>query len=106
MKRLVLLLAVAIAALTASPAHAAPSAGSPGLGDRIFPTLGNGGFGVQHYDLDLRYATSAPSQSIDGKVTILARATQDLSRFDLDWAGKSVGGVSVNGAPSAFRPAG
>src|SRR4051794_6085751 len=103
MKRLVLLLAVAIAALTASPAHAAPSAGAPGLGDRLFPLLGNGGYDVQHYDLDLRYATSAPSTPMDGKVTILARATQALSRFDLDYGGRSVGGVSVNGAPAAFR---
>ena len=53
----------------------------------------------QHYDLDLRYATSAPSQPIDGTVTILARATQGLSRFNLDFGGQSVGGVSVDGAP-------
>ncbi len=64
------------------------SPGSAGLGDRLFPTLGNGGYDVLHYDLDLRYATAAPSQPIDGTVTILARATQSLSRFDLDFAGR------------------
>src|SRR6476661_9949936 len=74
-----------------------PSPGAPGIGDRLFPTLGNGGYDVQHYDLDLRYATSAPSQGIDGTVTILATATQSLSRFNLDFAGDSVGGVTVNG---------
>src|SRR3982751_1840577 len=79
-----------------------PSPGAAGIGDRLFPTLGNGGYDVQHYDLDLRYATSAPSQGIDGTVTILARATQSLSRFDLDFAGDSVGGVSVNGLPATF----
>ena len=41
------------------------------------PAIGNGGYDVHHYDLDLRYATSAPSQSLDGTVTIVARATQD-----------------------------
>jgi aminopeptidase N len=102
MKR-VLLLVAAVLSFTAAPALAAPSPGAPGLGDRLFPTLGNGGYDVQHYDLDLRYATSAPSQPVDGTVTILARATQDLSRFDLDFAGKSVGGVSVNGQTAAFR---
>ncbi len=56
-----------------------------------------------HYDLDLRYATSAPSQSIDGDVTIVARATQSLSRFNLDFAGASVGSVSVNGRTAAGR---
>ena len=75
MKRVLLLIAVALS-FFAAPALAAPSPGAPGLRDRLFPLLGNGGYDVQHYDLDLRYATGAPSQSIDGTVTILARATQ------------------------------
>jgi aminopeptidase N len=96
------------AASAASPAHApavatAATPGSAGLGDRLFPQLGNGGYDVQHYDVDLRYATSAPSQPMQGTVTLLARATQALSRFDLDFAGRSVGGVSVNGRPASWR---
>ena len=75
---------------------------SAGLGDRLFPQLGNGGYDVQHYDLDLRYATSAPTQSIDGTVTILAKATQDLSRFDLDFAGQSVGKSPSTALPAKF----
>src|SRR3954463_5862053 len=101
-----LLIAVALLCGLAAPASASafdrPTPGAAGIGDRLFPTLGNGGYDVQHYDLDLRYATSAPSQGIDGTVTIAAVATQSLSRFDLDFAGDSVGGVSVNGAPAAF----
>jgi aminopeptidase N len=80
-----------------------PAPGAPGVGDRLFPLLGNGGYDVQHYDLDLRYATSAPSQGIDGTVTLLAVATQSLSRFDLDFAGDSVGKVTVNGLPASFK---
>ena len=102
MKRVFLLAAVAASLSAAAPAQAAPSPGAPGLGDRLFPNLGNGGYDVQHYDLDLRYATSAPTQGIDGTVTILAKATQDLSRFDLDFAGQSVGSISVNGLPATF----
>ena len=71
-----LLIPLAVIGALAVPASAnafdRPSPGAPGLGDRLFPTLGNGGYDVQHYDLDLRYATSAPSQGIDGTVTILA----------------------------------
>ena len=70
------------------------------------PALGNGGYDVQHYDLDLRYATSAPAQSIDGTVTILARATQDLSRFDLDFAGQTSGAVASTARPAKAPPDG
>src|SRR3954454_3406978 len=101
MKRALLLVAVVLS-FSAAPASAAPSPGSPGLGDRLFPQLGNGGYDVQHYDLDLRYATSAPTQPLDGTVTIVAKATQALSRFDLDFAGESVGSVTVNGKPATW----
>src|SRR6476620_4850793 len=105
-----LLIPLAVIGALAVPATAnaldRPSPGAPGLGDRLFPTLGNGGYDVQHYDLDLRYATSAPSQGIDGTVTILAVATQSLSRFDLDFAGDSVGSISVNGLPAKFTKSG
>ena len=103
MKRVLLLVAVVLS-FSAAPALAAPSPGSSGLGDRLFPQLGNGGYDVQHYDLDLRYATSAPTQAIDGTVTILAKATQDLSRFDLDFAGQSVGGDHRQRAAGRVHP--
>ena len=101
MKRHVLIVVLALAAV-AAPAQAA-SPGAADIGDPLFPGLGNGGYDVQHYHLDLRYATSAPTQPIDGTVTILARATQSLSRFDLDFAGGGISGVSVNGRGAAWR---
>lgn len=79
-----------------------PSPGAPGIGDILYPNLGNGGYEVEHYQLDLRYATAAPSQAIDGTVTIRARATQELSRFDLDFSGDSVGAVSIDGCAAAY----
>jgi aminopeptidase N len=92
---------VAAAMAFAAPARAdgkpsSPSPGAAGIGDRLFPNLGNGGYDALHYHLDLRYATSAPTQPIDGTVVIVARATQSLSRFNLDFAGASVGSVSVD----------
>jgi aminopeptidase N len=76
------------------------------MGDPYYPQLGNGGYDALHYDLDLRYATAAPSQGIDGTVTMLARATQSLSRFDLDFSGLGVGSVSVNGRTARFTRSG
>ena len=102
--RRVLVVAATVFVITAAPAVAAgPTPGAAGLGDRLNLGIGNGGYDVQHYDLDIRYATSAPSQSIEGTATILARATQSLSRFNLDFAGASVGSVSVDGSAAAFR---
>ncbi len=74
-----------------------PSPGAAGIGDPLYPTLGNGGYDVEHYDLDLRYETAAPSQGLVGTVTITARATQALSQFDLDFGGDSFGPVTVDG---------
>ena len=92
-----------------TPAYAgggAPTPGSAGLGDRLYPLLGNGGYDVQNYDLSLNYPAKDPKQTITGDVTITAVATQSLSRFDLDFGGGSAGTVSVNGHPAAVSRSG
>src|SRR3954447_7226194 len=86
----------------AAAAHQPPRPGAPGAGDPLFPGLGNGGYAVKHYTLDLRYRSSASVQSVPSRVTIAARATQSLSRFDLDFSGDSVKFVTVNHAQAAF----
>src|SRR4051794_5805886 len=88
--------------LAFSGSAGAASPGAPGVGDRLYPLEGNGGYDVQHYDVDLTYGNKF-TDPVDGTVNILARATQALSRFDLDFSGRSVGTVAVNGAPAAFR---
>src|SRR3954451_18965864 len=104
MRRVYVCVAALCALIFASPASAfeRPSPGAAGIGDRLFPQLGNGGYDVQHYDLDLRYETADPTQQLLGTVTIVARATQDLSRFDVDFAGDSVGSITVDGKPARF----
>ncbi|MEU9443623.1 M1 family metallopeptidase [Streptomyces sp. NPDC048304] len=95
----------AVAALLGAAAPAAPgTAGAPGAGDPYFPLSGNGGYHVRHYDLTLRYDTSA--RHLDGTAVLAARATQNLSRFDLDLTGLTVTRVAVDGAPAAFRRTG
>jgi aminopeptidase N len=93
------------AATTVAATATAVRAGAPGaagIGDRLFPQLGNGGYDVRRYDLTLRYPAKNPAQDINGDVTIIATATQDLSRFDLDFAGVSLKSVRVNGRAAAF----
>ncbi|MEO8702504.1 MAG: M1 family metallopeptidase [Kofleriaceae bacterium] len=83
--------------------HAAPAPGAAGIGDPLYPTLGNGGYDVDHYDLELRYATAQPDQAIDGMVRITAHATQALSQFNLDFAGDSFGSVTVDGCAATAQ---
>ncbi|TYB41810.1 M1 family metallopeptidase [Actinomadura chibensis] len=92
--------AVSVVAL-AAPASAAGhgdngrfTPGAAGVGDPYFPLEGNGGYDVRHYSLDLQY--DPDYDQLDGTVTITARATQNLSRFDLDLSGMDVDSVSVD----------
>jgi aminopeptidase N len=103
--------AIALVAIvgTVTPAYAGSgnaTPGSAGLGDRLYPLLGNGGYDVRNYDLSLRYPAKDPKQTITGDVAITAVATQNLSRFDLDFGGGSVGRVSVNGHSATFSRSG
>ena len=75
--------------------------GADGLGDRLYPQLGNGGYDALHYEIDLRFVPEG--NHISGTTTITAAATQDLSRFNLDLYGLAVGAVTVDGAPAAFE---
>jgi aminopeptidase N len=83
------------------PAHtAAFSAGAAGLGDPYFPNLGNGGYDAGHYALQLSYVPK--THRLSGTVTMAARATQNLSRFDLDLSGMRVSGVRINGSTARW----
>jgi aminopeptidase N len=77
--------------------------GSAGIGDPYFPTYGNGGYDVESYDLNLRYAPE--SGELTGTATIRATATQDLSRFDLDFAHLTASAVTVDGQPARAKQA-
>jgi aminopeptidase N len=97
---------VTIACTTAiAPAASAGSRpgftpGAPGIGDPYFPLEGNGGYDARHYGLDLSYDPA--TKRLDGTATITARATQNLSRFDLDLQQLEVGKVTVNGRRASF----
>jgi aminopeptidase N len=99
-------LAAPPAAAVAPAAARAPQPGAAGIGDPLYPTLGNGGYDARHYDLRVRYATAAPSQGIDGTLVMRAKAKQTLSRFDLDFHGDGFGAVSVDGRRAAAAQVG
>ncbi|MFR9787075.1 M1 family metallopeptidase [Streptomyces sp. MB22_4] len=85
-------------------AAAAARPGAAGAGDRLFPALGNGGYDVTHYGLALDYVPE--TNHLKGTAVITARATQDLSRFDLDLSGLRVRAATVRGAKARFARSG
>jgi aminopeptidase N len=107
-------IAVGVGALvlteSATAAQGAPSgprytAGDAGAGDAYFPYAGNGGYDVQHYDLDITYAPPAPAPAplvgqLSGVATIDLVATQDLDRFNLDLRDMDVQAITVDGKPA------
>ncbi|MFD7611815.1 M1 family metallopeptidase [Streptomyces sp. NPDC059828] len=78
--------------------------GAAGLRDPYFPKLGNGGYDVSHYALTLDYEPK--TSHLSGTATITARATQDLSAFNLDLHGMTVHAATVGQAPAAVNRSG
>jgi aminopeptidase N len=82
--------------------------GAAGIGDSYFPLDGNGGYDVQHYDLDLAYAPD--TDVLSGSATVTAIATQNLSAFNLDFDTRDVNGddaitissITVDGKPATW----
>jgi aminopeptidase N len=74
--------------------------GPAGAGDPYFPTLGNAGYDVEHYTLDLDYDPG--TDVLGGTATIAAEATEALELFHLDLAGMEVASVTVDGAEAEF----
>ncbi len=74
--------------------------GAAGIGNPIFPWLGNGGYDVSHYDIELNYDPDAPA--LAGVANIRAKATENLLAFNFDFAGLTINAVEVNDEPATF----
>lgn len=98
MPKLVLTLLIILAAFPIYAQDAQP--GDPGLGDLYYPDLGNGGYDVQHYTLDL--LVDVETNLVAGFATIEAVATQDLSRFNLDFVGLQIASLTINDTDARF----
>jgi aminopeptidase N len=88
----------AAAVLFIPTAAMAASPGAPGIGDPYFPNYGNGGYDASHYDV----AVTVDGATLTGTTTMTATATQDLSRFDLDFVLKTTS-VTVNGEKAKIQ---
>ncbi|MFF4839882.1 M1 family metallopeptidase [Streptomyces collinus] len=76
-----------------------------GVGDRLYPNLGNPGYDVTAYDLSFTYS-GANDKPLQAVTTIDAHTTTALDRVNLDFAHGKVESVEVNGRPAGFTGAG
>ncbi|WP_299056495.1 M1 family metallopeptidase [uncultured Nocardioides sp.] len=101
---------LAVAVPTGSAAAAdvpGPVDGPRTAGDSLFPHVGNGGYDVRRYDLDLRWtpAKDLARSTLDARARITADATgAPLRSFSLDFerGGMRVSSVTVDGEPARF----
>ncbi|WP_158848217.1 M1 family metallopeptidase [Saccharothrix deserti] len=73
--------------------------GGDGAGDAYYPKDGNTGYDVSGYDVSISYDPT--SKRLDGVAKITAKATADLSRFNLDLYELEVTSVDVGGTKAA-----
>jgi hypothetical protein len=102
-RTIVLLVATITLLASAAPAGGAEQSASPGAdgkGDPYFPLDGNGGYDVGRYHLRLSY--DPDTDFLRGTATIRAKATQDLSAFNLDFEGLEITSIKVNGSTAAW----
>ena len=77
--------------------------GGETVGDPYYPALGNTGYDVDHYDLQLRVEIDGPDQLI-ATATIDLTTTESLSRLSLDFEESlAVSSVEVDGVAATFE---
>ena len=78
--------------------------GATGLGDRYFPELGNEGYDVQLYTIELDVDMEA--RTITAQASLQATALLNLRSFSLDFATFEISSLQVNGADAAYEQLG
>lgn len=80
-----------------------------GVGDDLYPWLGNPGYDVQHYDITLALDTSEAAiespMPIDAnaRISAVATAAQGLDAFHLDLLGLDIASISVDAEPATWQ---
>ncbi|MBK9123311.1 MAG: M1 family metallopeptidase [Chloroflexi bacterium] len=97
MRKVIVVLLVAVVATVVF----AQSPGAPGIGDDFYPELGNGGYDVEAYTIEVSVSDDLAAIT-SATTTITALATQSLSSFNLDFLGMTVDSVRVNGGEAEF----
>lgn len=101
---LILLLCTVLCFSLINAQDTSPTPGDDGVGDAYFPQLGNGGYDVQHYTIDLD--VDMDQNMISGTVTIDLIPTQTLSAFNLDFDGYIIETVTIDEAFAPYERAG
>lgn len=81
-------------------ASAPPATAAGGVGDPVFPSLGNTGYRALAYDLSFDYR--ADTRTVDATAEITTRLTRTLAELSLDALGLDVHAVRVDGRPARF----
>ncbi|MFP5333061.1 MAG: M1 family aminopeptidase, partial [Acidimicrobiia bacterium] len=72
-----------------------------GVGDRMFPELGNAGYDAISYEIELAFDDRL--ESVTGRTTMIAESTDRLRSFAVDFVGHEVTSVTVDGDPAAWE---
>jgi aminopeptidase N len=92
-------------ATTDAPADTTSTSGHQrGIGDPLFPDLGNPGLDVTHYEVDLTYEPS--THALRATVALSIAATADLVDFSLDSIGPKVDSILLDGTSASFSAQG
>ena len=86
---------------TSAQAHSSGVPGDPGIGDEVYPGLGNGGFRVLGYYLDVDCADGVSEIPITAKIVAVSRKA--LTQFNLDAAGLTIKSVDVDRRQASFE---
>lgn len=79
--------------------------GGETVGDPYYPTIGNTGYDVVNYDLDLRIDTTGADQ-LEGIATITFIATDNVDQISFDLRGLTVSEAQLDGMPVETELAG
>jgi len=90
--------AILAGALLLTACRSEPADGSAGIGDAYYPRLGNGGYEVERYTIDLDVNPS--TGQVSGSTTLEAIATSPLASFHLDFQGLEIDAITVDGEPA------
>ncbi|MFE1774125.1 M1 family metallopeptidase [Streptomyces sp. NPDC059008] len=91
--------ALGLAAVATLGVAAPQPAGPQGLGDRLFPTLGNTGYDVTSYDVTLDYS-GHNNRPLKATTEITAKVTTELDHLNLDFARGAVSDAKIDGQPA------
>lgn len=74
--------------------------GADGVGDSYYPNLGNGGYDISHYDLDIVF--DPDTRGIEAVATLDLTPSEELASFNLDLSGLTVTMVEIDDELAGF----